>query len=132
MISVADNIAYVVRGARMKCDKGTHTRKINLPVSHGTYANKNPMMNKGDMVVDKNISYFGVCNGDCPSNGADIALVTETGGIVTGKKCQVKTLNDWINAKEDTLVEGKAALTEKSILVCAYGGQIKFVANGQK
>ncbi|NFS30512.1 DUF4280 domain-containing protein, partial [Clostridium botulinum] len=31
--------AYVVRGAKMKCNKGSHKKRINLPVSHGTYSN---------------------------------------------------------------------------------------------
>ncbi|WP_326493198.1 hypothetical protein [Clostridium estertheticum] len=28
---------YIVRGAKMRCDKGTHARKINLPESHVAY-----------------------------------------------------------------------------------------------
>lgn len=126
-----NQIAYVVRGAGMRCDKGTHTRKINLPVSHGTYAHGNPVINEGDNVVDVNISYFGVCNGSCPSS-ENISLLTENGGVVTGKKCKLKILKKWMNAKEDTLVEGKAALTQQSVLVCAYGGQIKFIGHGQE
>ena len=128
---MSEGIAYVVRGAKMKCSKGTHTRKINLPVSHGSYSNGNPMMNKTDRVVEENISYFGICKGDCPSSG-DISLVKETGGTVTGKKCSVMILRDWENAKEDTLVQGEAALTTDSILICAYGGQIKFISDGQE
>ena len=128
---MADQIAYVVRGAKMKCDKGTHTRKINLPISHGSYAHENPMMNECDNVVDENISYFGICTGGCPSS-ENINLLTENGGIATGKICKVKILKKWMNAKEDTLVEGKAALTLDSVLVCAYGGQIKFIGHGQK
>lgn len=122
--------AYVVRGAKMKCDKGTHKRKINLPASHGTYSNESPMMNKNDNVVEENISYFGICKGGCPSSG-DITLAKENGGTVTGKKCQVMILAEWANTKEDTIVGGAPALTTDSILICAYGGIIKFVTDGQ-
>lgn len=128
---MAKGTAYVVRGAKMKCDKGTHKKRINLPVSHGTYSNGNPVMNESDNVVGKNISSFGICKGDCPSNET-ITVVNKKGRSITGKKCQVKILKEWINAKEDALVEGEPALTTDSILICAYGGQIRFVTDGQK
>lgn len=123
---------YIVRGAKMKCDKGTHARKINLPVSHGSYVGEKPMMNKTDRKED-NISYFGICHGECPSSGENIYLISEDGRkIDCGKKCCVKILKDWENAKKDTLVEGEAALTTDSVLMCKYGGKIKFETNGQE
>ncbi len=122
--------AYVVRGAKMKCDKGTHKKRINLPTSHGTYSNGNPLMNKNDNVVGENISDFGICKGSCPSSG-DITLRKENGGSVTGKKCMVKILKEWTNTKDDSLVNGVPALTTDSILICAYGGIIKFITDGQ-
>lgn len=36
-----------------------------------------------------------------------------------------------MNTKEDTLVDGAPALTTDSTLICAYGGIIKFVTDGQ-
>ena len=113
--------AYVVRGAKMKCDKGTQTKRINLPTSHGSYSNGNPIMNESDNVVGQNISDFGICSGSCPSNS----------GNEKTKKCQIMILNKWMNIKEDTLIEGAPALTTDSILICAYGGIIKFISDGQ-
>ncbi|AGX41830.1 DUF4280 domain-containing protein [Clostridium saccharobutylicum] len=118
---MASGIAYVVRGAKMKCDKGTDTKRINLPVSHGAYSNEKPIMNESDNIVGQNISSFGICSGGCPSSG----------GNEKRKKCQVKILKEWMNTKEDTLVEGEPALTTDSILICAYGGVIKFITDGQ-
>ncbi|MBU3075539.1 PAAR-like protein [Clostridium estertheticum] len=46
----------------MRCDKGKHARKINLPEGHVAYATEKSMMNKSDNVVNKNISYFGICS----------------------------------------------------------------------
>ncbi|NSB17193.1 hypothetical protein BCD95_005452 [Clostridium beijerinckii] len=40
-------------------------------------------------------------------------------------------MGDWIRCEEDTIVEGKQALTIKSVLACAYGGKITFVTDGQ-
>lgn len=114
----------------MRCDKGTHARKINLPRSHGSYSIEKPMMNKKDRVVDENISYFGICKGDCPSSD-NIDLVGENGQAVNGKKCAVTILDDWMDVKEDTLIRGEPALTTDSVLVCKYGGQIRFVTSGQ-
>ncbi|MHC1686035.1 MAG: DUF4280 domain-containing protein [Clostridiaceae bacterium] len=105
------DVSYIVRGARMKCSKGSVEKKINLPVSHGAYVNEKPMMNKSDRTVIKNITSFGQCT--------------------TGKCCPL-IFGDWIFCKEDMLVEGKGALTTDSILVCAKGGQIKFIDDGQK
>ncbi|AGF54222.1 MULTISPECIES: DUF4280 domain-containing protein [Clostridium] len=122
--------AYVVRGAKMKCDKGTHKKKINLPASHGAYSNGNPIMNESDNVVGENISDFGICKGGCPSTG-NITLVKKNGRTVTGKKCQVMILKEWMNAQGDTLIGGAPALTTDSTLICAYGGTIKFVTDGQ-
>lgn len=127
---MANGIAYVVRGAMVKCDKGTHEKRINLPESHGVYSNGRPIMNENDNVVGENISDFGICRGGCPSSG-DITLEKETGGTVTGKKCMVKILKEWINVKEDTVINGASALTTDSILICAYGGTIKFITDGQ-
>lgn len=122
---------YIVRGAEMVCNKGSHRRKINLPESHGSYVADKPMMNKKDCAANKNISYFGVCSGACPSN-ENVDLVGENGKTVSGKKCCVKILSDWIKTKEDTLVSGQPALTTDSVLICKYGGKITFITNGQE
>ena len=114
--------AYVVRGARMICNKGTDTKRINLPVSHGTYSHGQPIMNENDNVVSQNISSFGICSGSCPSNGCSEKT----------KKCQIMILNKWMNTKEDTLIDVAPALTTASILICAYGGVIKFITDGQE
>ncbi|WP_236898723.1 DUF4280 domain-containing protein [Clostridium beijerinckii] len=113
--------AYVVRGAMMACNMGTETKRINLPVSHGTYSKGNPIMTENDNVIGTNISDFGICRGNCPSNGSNEKT----------KRCQVMVLNKWMNTKEDTLIEGAPALTTASILICAYGGVIRFITDGQ-
>ncbi|SFA80045.1 DUF4280 domain-containing protein [Clostridium frigidicarnis] len=129
---MAEDEKYVVRGAKMKCKFGSHKRKINLPTSHGSYVNGQPMMNKEDRVEEDNITYFGICSGNCPSSETIFLIKEEDGSTVTGKKCCPKILDDWIKTKDKTKVEGKSALTTKSELVCAYGGLITFDDDGQK
>ena len=41
---------YLVRGAYLHCTFGSHTRKLNLPRSHGDYIGEDPKMNAGDCV----------------------------------------------------------------------------------
>lgn len=118
---MAKGTAYVVRGAKMRCDKGSQIKRINLPISHGAYSDGNPIMNQNDNAVGKNISAFGICKGGCPSSGGNEKM----------KKCQVKILKEWMNTKGDTLIDGAPALTTKSVLICAYGGKISFISDGQ-
>lgn len=55
-------VAYVVRGALMKCSLGTHNRRINLPIS----INQKPIMLESDYKTEmtsglnNNIPYFGI------------------------------------------------------------------------
>ena len=122
---------YVVRGATMACACGSHKRRINLSASHGSYAGGKPMMNDTDCQPFDNIPYFGTCNSGENPNHTIIHLVGEHGEIASGKPCVPTFFNQWMMTKADTLVEGRAALTTESQLVCAYGGIITFASNGQ-
>ena len=127
-----DASSYIVRGAKMVCNCGSHARKINLPVSHGSYVNKKPMMNQWDSVPIKNIPEFGVCNSPANPSNAPVTLAGEDGAPVTGKPCVPAILSCWMDTKEDTKVEGFAALTTDSKLVCSLGGIITFKSDGQQ
>ncbi|WP_297430452.1 DUF4280 domain-containing protein [Clostridium sp.] len=107
---MADGICYIARGAKMRCSKGSGVVMINLPKSHGTYINGKPIMIKTDRVVGTNIGNFGTCGRN---------------------PCTVTIFGDWMNCKEDTIVKDQPVLTDQSVLICAYGGQIRFVTDGQ-
>lgn len=66
---------YVVRGATMYCSCGTHTRKLDMPASHGSYIRDKAMMNRTDCKVgiDKNIPPFGACRSET-KDGIDIKI----------------------------------------------------------
>lgn len=128
---MADIQGYVVRGASMRCRCGSHPRRINLPVSHGSFVNQKPMLNEEDNKED-NISSFGICSGPANPSNETIHLVGEDGAVVSGKPCQPEILAKWLNTKEDALVEGKPALTTASQLICAFGGVIAFENDGQQ
>lgn len=105
--------AYVVRGAIMVCSSGSSLTQINLPASHGSYVNGKPVIVKTDRVVGANIGSFGVCK-------------------CTRTPCSPTILSDWMIVKEDTIMDGKPAITTQSVLICGKGGQIRFVSDGQE
>ncbi|MMZ64578.1 hypothetical protein D1872_269190 [compost metagenome] len=122
---------YIVRGACMACEYGSHKRKLNLPVSHGAFVKDRPMMNEDDYGPD-NISYFGICqNPDNPSTET-IYLVSEEGQQISGKPCKPIFPEKWNNTKETTRVEGKPALTSESYQQCMYMGYVGFMTTGQE
>jgi hypothetical protein len=103
--------SYAVRGALMKCSCGSCPMKINLPLSHGAFINNKPMLNEADNKVGMNITPFGACTNI--------------------KVCAPNIPSNWVMTKMDTKVEGKPALTNKSKLICANGGVIEFLNDGQ-
>lgn len=128
---MSDQHIYIVRGAKMRCDHGSHARKINLPISHGTYYKDKPLMNEGDCAA-QNISYFGVCKSPKNPSTEIIYLVGEDGKTVEGKPCLPVIPDKWTPVKEDTQVEGLPALTQQSCLICEYKGCIRFETTGQE
>lgn len=139
---------YVVRGARIYCTCGTHTRRLDMPASHGAYIRDKAMMHEKDCKVgiEHNISPFGACRSE-ENPGIDIeitdgkdllplcdeegnAVIPET--PVKGKLCEPQLGDKWLDAYEDTLVDGVAALTVNCTIVCKYGGVIGFMDDGQE
>lgn len=138
---------YVVRGATMYCSCGTHTRKLDMPASHGSYIRDKAMMNRTDCKVgiDKNIPPFGACRSET-KDGIDIKIedtkdllqVTDEDGNpvefplpIEGKLCEPELAKEWADAQEETLVDGEPALTVKCTITCKYGGVIGFMDAGQ-
>jgi len=123
---------YLVRGALLNCDKGTHPRRLNLPVSHGSYVAEKPMISQSDCGT-QNISYFGVCTGATPPKDAEsvslIAYGEENAQAdvkkVNGPKCCPDIVGQW-NA-----IHGGVVTTD-SYLVCACGGLITPHTSGQE
>ena len=106
-------VEYVVRGAFMSCPFGSCLRKINLPVSHGSYIKKDPVMTKKDTATELNVGSFGICT-------------------KLQAPCVPSLPGEWDNTKDDNLINGEPALTVESKVTCFFGGTIVFVTSGQK
>ena len=98
---------YLVRGALLRCSKGSHPRRLNLPTSHGVYSKEHPIIRKDDY-KEENISHFGVCQSSTPPEG-----------------CIPNITGEW------STVNGQA-VTMDSYLVCNCMGTIEPLTSGQE
>ena len=135
-----DEYPYIVAGAKIFCDHGTHFRRLDLPMCHGVYIRDKAATNEDDCVHPENIPIFGVCfSGSNPNDLVEYSgsnpedLLPFEGDIdfpIIAKEC-TPNLGKWLNAKEDVLVDEKPALTARCTIVCRYGGIIGFADDGQ-
>lgn len=129
---MSDISEYVVRGAEICCNYGSHPRKLNLPVSHGSFVNGQPMMNETDCKPEVNISHFGICNHPANTSGEQVYLILPNGTRARGKPCQLLLTGEpWTRTKATVKVDGQSALTTQSLLFCTVGGNIRFINSGQ-
>lgn len=141
------DVAYVVRGALLRCDHGSHCRKLNLLQCHGVHTKKKPMMVKTDCKREENIPSFGVCSSsdnetpgkvrylkDVRRDDSGDPISQEPDGTVTGTPCIPEIVGFWDETHDDTHVgkDGEPALTTRSFLVCKYNGLIEIVRSGQE
>lgn len=153
-------IEYLVRGATLKCRKGSHQRRLNLPKDHGVYHTVHPAIHELDCLPgdDQNIPYFGVCSGNPPTKKVSLKRKEEEmkpgqRKVVTGKKCEPTIVGIWMDTNEQTkiidngdknsgdrelalldlsMASGQSTPTTLSFLVCKYGGIIEPVDSGQQ
>ena len=57
---------YVLRGATLKCNCGSHERKLDMLKDHAVYVEGFPMVHEPDKELEDNIKYFGVCSSGSP------------------------------------------------------------------
>jgi hypothetical protein len=124
------NSEYLVRGAYLGCEYGTHHRRLNLPRSHGSYIKdrEHCLMNAMDCKPGEgkgyNIPPFGICQSPhFPCSGKPILLKTETvnplNGApyrdennniirfednVKGYRCEAVIVGTWQNTNTETLI----------------------------
>lgn len=67
----------LVRGALLKCRKGSHMRYLGLPKCHGIYFRDRPIIYQKDYVVgdNENIRMFGHCSADDPPSDEKVSLI---------------------------------------------------------
>lgn len=106
--------SYVVQGAELKCSLGMTTSKLQLPIGHGVFIRDKKQANVGDFKPLYNILPFGSCKISSPP-----------------PPCIPAITGNWLNGKEDVVIETEAALLNTSLVVCSCGGIIKITDDGQ-
>lgn len=106
------SIPYLIQGANLKCDKGSLSSKLLLPVGHGFLCKDQPVMLETDCLVMVNILPFGVCS-------------------ITGGPCVPSIIGQWMKPYTQTQTNGLSAITTDSFLICAQAGLIKPEDSGQ-
>lgn len=126
---------YLVRGALLQCECGSHPRKMNLKRSHGIYVNGKPQILQSDCTLE-NIPFFGICSSETPPKDAETVSFEAYGNseqTVTGCQCCPDIIGKWRNCNE---ANGKDVdelmVTNESYLVCRCGGLIQVIKSGQE
>lgn len=139
---MSDEKEYLVRGAKLKCNFGSHPRRMNLPKGHGSYILElsKPMVNRNDCIPqlgpkgpenNVNIMSFGACSS--PKNDKPSIVFEGTDGkSCKGKECHPTFSDKWQAYHESMFVNEAEALTTDSYLVCLCGGIIKVETSGQE
>lgn len=137
----SENEEYLVRGALLYCNQGSHPRRLNLPECHGVYVMEHPVIQETDCKAGDNISYFGICNSSTPPENSEEILLdayvsegqTSTGQEVQGLRCCPDVVGNWRNCYQPTKLKGeKSAVTTSSYLICNCGGIIQPLTSGQE
>lgn len=128
---------YVYRAVTSKCSCGTKdfTQYLDVRKDHGIIFNdfEHPLMNANDYIYEENIHTFGRCRSVFNPNGhrgvktilGPVGMLFGWAAAITvGCPCKPLTPCPWVEVDDDYFIEGAPALTSKSILHCAYGGEI--------
>lgn len=114
------NKGYLVSGAQLRCLCGSDHCYLNVTIGHGYVANKKLKASQKDCIAGKNIMGFGKCkmnneNGICQGY-MNLACSWQT---MTGVSRMMESIN------------GSAAITLDSVLLCRRGGIIVPQTSGQ-
>jgi hypothetical protein len=88
-----------------------------------------PMANILDYKPLVNIPSFGPCRSLAYPPTASATAAAQ--GALTPMPCVPNTVTPWMPGKMDYLVKNQPALTKSSTCVCAWGGSISLVTDGQ-
>jgi len=122
---------FVTKGAKLKCSMGDSISEFNvIHASKVVYLhgeNLGNIMNNKPML---NIKACGMCQS--LANPSVAAATSVAMGVLTPMPCIPNTTSPWMKGKMNVLVKGQPALMDDCKLMCACGGVIEVVDNGQE
>lgn len=119
---------YVVDGATLQCSFSSEESIFKVSPGRETYTNGQLQANTGDFKPMVNIIPFKMCSS--PANPAPIMGVDNKGR--PQKVCTPIITMQWINGKENSIVEGFPALLHTSTTMCMWCGKITISDDGQQ
>lgn len=121
---------YVVQGATLRCSFGDSDSVFKVPNTHEIYIRKKSQGNIMDFKPNQNIFPFGLCSS--LANPEVAAATSANNGVLKKMPCNPATVLQWINGKEDFLIENYPALLTISTTTCMWCGVISIVDDGQQ
>src|SRR5579862_9893000 len=118
----------VCMGATLQCSFGVApSQLVVLPVNR--VDTETPDANIMDYEPMVNIMPFGMCMSIA---NPEVASATAAAlGVLTPMPCIPVTLSPWVAGSPTVTLANMPALNKSSVLMCAYGGQISIVFEGQ-
>lgn len=121
----------VVEGAMLQCTMGLGPPvplNCSVPPTFVT-ASDLPAANISHFAPMVNIPTFGMCNST--TNPEVIAATAAALGVHTPMPCVPVTTAPWAPGAPDVLIAGMPALTNDSMCMCMWAGEISIVEAGQ-
>ena len=119
----------VCHGAILQCPFGNAPSTWNVLPNNMVNVTSKPMATILDNKPFVNIMPFGMCIS--LSNPTVASATASAGGVLTPMPCVPVLPSPWIMGSNTVLLKNISALTDKSTLMCAYGGVIKCNFSGQ-
>lgn len=121
--------ACVCDGAVLKCPFGTMPSTLHpLPLS-GVMVEGHPAGVVTDLAPTVNIPPFGLCSSI--QNPTVASATSAAMGTLTPMACIPVPTGSWQDPSSKVRIGGRAALTDGSTLMCAWGGKISIQFAGQ-
>ena len=120
---------HVCMGATLMCPMGMATSKLMVLPKNMVMTDSNPAANIMDNIPFVNILPFGNCMS--PANPATAAATAAALGVLTPAPCLPNPVGPWVPGSVTVMMAGPPSLNMSSKLICAAGGVIGVVVEGQ-
>ncbi|MDP9124551.1 MAG: DUF4280 domain-containing protein [Pseudomonadota bacterium] len=120
---------HVCMGATLMCPMGMATSKLMVLPKNKVMTDGKPAANIMDNVPFVNILPFGSCMS--MGNPATAAATAAAFGVLTPTPCIPTIAGPWAPGSPMVLLAGPPSLNMSSKLICAFGGVIQILVEGQ-
>ena len=120
---------HVCMSATLMCPMGLATSKLMVLPKNKVMTDGKPAANIMDNIPFVNILPFGNCIS--PANPATAAATTAALGVLTPAPCLPNPVGPWMPGSLTVMLAGPPSLNMTSKLMCAAGGLIQIVVEGQ-